>query len=126
MIILCLRTDNPLAEVALYEDEKLLEHVAWEAHRQLAETLHVKIQDLLSKHGADWKDIGGVVMYKGPGSFTGLRIGFSVGNAVAYANGVLVSAETGDDWQKKGVVALMAGKGEPAALPEYGGPAHTT
>jgi tRNA threonylcarbamoyladenosine biosynthesis protein TsaB len=37
-------------------------------------------------------DIEGVVCFKGPGSFTGLRIGLTVGNALAYAQNIPVVA----------------------------------
>ena len=126
MIILCMRTDNPMAELALYEDEKLRQHISWEAHRKLAETLHRQTEKLLHEQSIEWKDIGGIVLYKGPGSFTGLRIGFSVGNALAYANHIPVAAENADDWQIRGVKLLLAGQGSDTAMPEYGGPAHTT
>lgn len=126
MIILCMRTDNPTAELALFEDEKLRQEISWEAHRKLAETLHQQIEKLLHEQSLNWKDIGGIVLYKGPGSFTGLRIGFSVGNALAYTNRVPVAAVNGDGWQISGVKCLLAGQGTDTALPEYGGPAHTT
>ena len=126
MIFLSLRSDNPMAEAALYDNEHEKQTITWEAHRMLAETLHQKIETLLKENDVKWENIEGVVLYAGPGSFTGLRIGFSVGNAIAYANKVQIVAETGDDWQMRGVTRLMGCQGDVVALPEYGGPAHTT
>ncbi len=126
MIILSIRSDNPMAEVALYDNGQEKKNIKWEAHRMLAETLHQKIETLLQENDVKWENIKGVVLYAGPGSFTGLRIGFSVGNAIAYANKVQIVAESGDDWQLRGITKLMSGQGDAIALPEYGGPAHTT
>jgi len=126
MIILTLRTDKPEAEIGLYENDKQLFYEVWHAHRELAETLHKKIQELLNRSSKELSDIQGVVCFKGPGSFTGLRIGLSVGNALAYAQDIPIVSEEDPDWLEKGVKGLLAGKSDKIALPEYGAPAHTT
>jgi hypothetical protein len=46
MIILTIRTDKPEAEIGLYDDEKQIIYETWQAHRQLAETIHLKIKEL--------------------------------------------------------------------------------
>jgi tRNA threonylcarbamoyladenosine biosynthesis protein TsaB len=126
MIILTLKTDNPEAELALYNGDVLLAQETWQAHRMLAETIHSKIEELLKKEKLDWQSIGGIVCFAGPGSFTGLRIGLSVGNALAYGLSVpIVSAKT-PTWAKDGVSRLLAGEKDPLALPEYGAEAHIT
>ncbi len=126
MIILIIRTDNPQAEVGLYDDSQQLAYETWQGHRQLAETLHTKINELLKVQGKDWVDISGVVAYQGPGSFTGLRIGLSVSNAIANANGAPIVATTGDTWVADGLGLLALGKGTTAVIPEYGAPVHIT
>jgi tRNA A37 threonylcarbamoyladenosine modification protein TsaB len=85
MIILTLRTDKTEAEIGLYDNEKQLAYEIWYAHRELAETIHKKLAEILDKASKELNDIGGVVCFKGPGSFTGLRIGLTVGNALARA-----------------------------------------
>ena len=126
MIIICLKTDEPEALVELYEDTTLLAKMTWQAHRQLAETIHKKIEDLLAKQQIKLKDVAGFVCYKGPGSFTGLRIGLSTGNALAYGLGVSVVAQNGNDWQQKGIERLMLGQNEETSMPEYGGKINIT
>lgn len=126
MIILTLRTDKPEAEIALIDGDKVLEQKTWLAHRQLAETLHSVIKETLQKQGKEWDEIQGIVVYKGPGSFTGLRIGLSVANALAFGVGASIVGQTGDDWRKEGIKELLAGQNQKQVLPEYGADVHIT
>ena len=126
MTILTLRTDKPEAEVGLFNGQTKIAYEIWEAHRKLAETIHHKIEALLQASGKTWLDVDGVVAYQGPGSFTGLRIGLSVENAIGYSLQVPVVATQGDDWIHKGIERLMAGEQDEVALPFYGGEANIT
>lgn len=126
MLILTVRTDKPEAELSLYKDAKLLEKIQWEAHRQLAETIHTKILALLKSQKLDWHELKGLVVYQGPGSFTGLRIGLSVSNALAAGLHLPIVPVQGGDWQQKGIDRLLKGDNEYVALPEYGAEPHIT
>jgi tRNA threonylcarbamoyladenosine biosynthesis protein TsaB len=126
MKILILRTDKPEAEIYIYDGDKKFAEIRWEAHLKLAETLNSKIEEILNKSSISYGDLDGVVIYKGPGSFTGLRIGMSVANAIAYAQDIPVVAKTGEDWIKESIKDLQAGKFDKIATPEYGSPAYTT
>lgn len=125
MLILTLRTDKPEAEIGLYEDTQQLAYETWHAHRQLAETLHARIEALLKAKGKLLEDIDGIVAYQGPGSFTGLRIGLSVANALSYSLGAPVVAY-GGNWIEEGIGVLRSGKNGQIALPDYGGDVHIT
>lgn len=126
MIIVTIRTDNPIAELGVYDGTKKLTYITWEAHRQLAETLHQRLKDVLDYQSLNWSDVNGVVAYQGPGSFTGLRIGLSVANALASGSSLPITAQTGEDWIEKGVSYLISGGSDEVALPEYGAPVHIT
>jgi len=126
MLIITLRTDKPEAELGLFEDETQLYYYTWHAHRELAETLHAKLNDLLNKNSMQLHDIQGVVVFKGPGSFTGLRIGITVANALAYSLNVPIVSVEDPEWLQKGTKRLLAGESEPVALPEYGAAPHIT
>ena len=126
MLILTLRTDNPQAELGLFDDDKQLAYQTWQAHRQLAETIHSKIEALLQESSKTWPDIDGIVVYRGPGSFTGLRIGLSVANAIASSLDVPIIGATGDSWVEEGIKVLRTGKTDEIVLPEYGAPVHIT
>lgn len=125
MLILTIRTDKPAAEVGLYDDETQLVYEVWQAHRELSDTIHKKIKAILESQNKDFKDIEGIVCYKGPGSFTGLRIGITVADAFAYGLDIPIVAAT-DDWIEQGIKRLKAGENERIALPHYGAPVHIT
>ena len=149
MIILALRTDKPKAELYLYEDKKELGQLKWQAHRELSSTIHKQIDKILNprtkisklrnpitdysardlvrgKQVFSLGDIGGIVCFKGPGSFTGLRIGLSVANALAYVTNIPIVARKGDDWLEQGIKDLQAGKNDKIVVPYYDRLAATT
>ena len=126
MIILAIRTDKPEAEIGLFDGKTKLGRETWQAHRQLAETLHGKIEALLKTHGKDWQDIGGIACFQGPGSFTGLRIGLTVGNTLAYSYDVPIVATQDPDWCEAGIQRLLDGGSDSRAMPFYGADAHIT
>ncbi len=126
MIIVTLRTDKPEAELALYDDEQQLAQRTWLAHRQLAETLHSTIEALLISQQKNWEDMQGIVCFQGPGSFTGLRIGLTVANALSESYHIPIVAEQGHSWLLTGIHRLMNGKTDELALPFYGADAHIT
>jgi tRNA threonylcarbamoyladenosine biosynthesis protein TsaB len=125
-MILVLRTDKPEAELGLYDGQEQIAYQTWQAHRQLAETIHIKIRDLLKQHKHDLVDITGIVVYQGPGSFTGLRIGMSVANALAYSLDIPVAVGPGDEWIEKGISILLAAPSKRPVVPDYGAHVHTT
>jgi len=126
MIILTIRGDKPEAELALFDDRQKLGEIIWLAHRTLADTIHLKIEELLKSCSYTWQDIGGIVCFRGPGSFTGLRISLTVANAMAYGLKIPILSAKGKKWQADGIKRLLAGENETIAVPEYGSEPHTT
>jgi tRNA threonylcarbamoyladenosine biosynthesis protein TsaB len=126
MIILCIRTDKPGAELYLYDDNEKLGAIKWEAHLKLAETIHTQIQDILNQSSISLQDLKGLVVYSGPGSFTGLRIGIATANALAYSVKIPVVGANGSDWIAGGIEKILGGNNDYIALPDYDRPASTT
>jgi tRNA threonylcarbamoyladenosine biosynthesis protein TsaB len=98
----------------------------WQADRALAKGLLGYIQTQLENQSKTWTDLTGLGVFKGPGSFTGLRIGITVLNTVAYAQNIHIVGETGEDWQEVAVNRLLNGESDSIVLPEYGGEANIT
>jgi hypothetical protein len=51
------------------------------------------IEKILEKNGVGFKDLTGVEVETGPGSFTGVRVGVSVANALGFSLGILVNGK---------------------------------
>ena len=98
----------------------------WQADRTLARDMLAYMRDRLAEHDATLDDIEGIGVFRGPGSFTGLRIGMTVLNTLAQANRVAIVGELGNDWEEKCLERLVRGDNDHIVLPEYGGDAHVT
>jgi tRNA threonylcarbamoyladenosine biosynthesis protein TsaB len=126
MLTLTIRTDNPEAEVGLFDNDAKLDYQTWQAHRELSVTLHRKVADMLKNQGKELKDVQGIVCFEGPGSFTGLRIGLTVANALAYGLHIPIVATRDEDWIQVGLNRIKSGDDDRIALPHYGAPVHIT
>ena len=126
MLILTVRTDSPQAELGLYEDRAQLAYVSWQAHRELGRTVHSKIKELMESKGHAMDDVAGVVAFRGPGSFTGLRIGLTVADALAYGNACPIVGSMGEQWIEDGLARVLAGEDDRIVTPEYGAEANIT
>lgn len=126
-MIVGLRTDSPDAEVHVFAvgGKKISSHV-WHAGRALGKDLLAVIHGQLQAAGADWSDVTGVIVFEGPGSFTGLRIGITVANTLAYVRGVPIIAAKGNEWLHIGIRRLNNNENDQLALPHYGAEAHIT
>jgi tRNA threonylcarbamoyladenosine biosynthesis protein TsaB len=120
MLSLTIRTDKPEAEIGLFQDATKIDYETWLAHRELAETIHLKIDELLKKNQKTLENLGGIVVYQGPGSFTGLRIGISVANALADGLEIPIVAGIGDEWLEMALDRLAKGENDKMVIPEYG------
>ncbi|MGH7142469.1 MAG: hypothetical protein ACREF5_03340 [Candidatus Saccharimonadales bacterium] len=126
MIIISIRTDKPEAEIGLFDNDHQLGYEVWLAHRELSSTIHTKLHSLLKSYGKTINDIEGIVAYEGPGSFTGLRIGLSLANALAYSLTIPIVAGRGKNWLKIGRTRLLKEENDDTVLPKYGAPVHIT
>jgi len=121
MRILAIRTDRPEAELGLFDNSELFDELKWRAGRNLSLTILAKITELLKKNGLDFHKLDGIAVYKGPGSFTGLRIGISVANTLAYGLRIPVASAASRQWPQIALDKLLKGENEQIVLPKYGG-----
>lgn len=124
-MILLLDTSTPLCQLAIIDGERRYDH-QWQADRQLAHGLLGCIMEQLAAHGFSPKDITGIGVMQGPGSFTGLRIGLTVANTIADAERLPIVGAITDDWQDEAIARLRAGDNEKIVLPFYGSDATIT
>jgi tRNA threonylcarbamoyladenosine biosynthesis protein TsaB len=92
MLILAADTSLPILSVALVKDTQLLGATALEGRSSRNEKLLPAIDWLLTETGSDRKDIDLFTVTRGPGSFTGVRIGLATMQGMALALGKPVCA----------------------------------
>jgi tRNA threonylcarbamoyladenosine biosynthesis protein TsaB len=124
-MIVLLDTSTPVCKISFVDSDWYFDD-EWESGRTLAKGLLGYIQDALAKNHKNWADITGIVAFKGPGSFTGLRIGLTVLNTLADSESIPIVGTTGDDWQTQGLTRLEKGENDELVMPEYGAPPHIT
>ena len=126
-MILALRTDKPEAELYLYKDTAtLVDSHSWLAHLELSDTLLEKIEMILLKNDQTLDELTGICIYQGPGSFTGLRIGITVANTLAYALNIPIVGAEGEAWLAESMSKIGSQNVPQVIMPTYGSEAHIT
>ena len=77
MKILSLDCATECATVAILEDDKLIGEISFNYKKQHSVILMPMIDEVLKNTSLNINDIDGFVVSKGPGSFTGLRVGMA-------------------------------------------------
>ena len=96
--IIVFDTSTKACSVSLYRDSELLAswHQVAEGYTH-AEELHVRILEVMQKAEVKFSQLDAVAVGKGPGSYTGLRIGVSSAKGLAYGLDIpLMSIESLD------------------------------
>lgn len=94
-LILLIETATTSCSVALSEGSKIL--AVKEANERNIHATHITlfIEDVMKQSGKEYSQLSAVAVSKGPGSYTGLRIGVSTAKGLCYALNIpLVSVNT--------------------------------
>ncbi len=85
-MILCIETATTNCSVALGKEGKLVAlKEDYSSDYSHAERLHLFIDAILRENDLESKDLSGVAVSKGPGSYTGLRIGVSAAKGLCFS-----------------------------------------
>ena len=94
-MIICLETATNLCSVALCNSAGVISLRESNDLKSHASMLTVFIEEILKETGIKTRDLDAVAVSKGPGSYTGLRIGVSVAKGIAYASSIpLIGIDT--------------------------------
>lgn len=115
-----IRTDSPEAQFYLYKGTNCVTKKTWQADRNLASDLLSEIEIFLNENNQQLKTLNGLFVYLGPGSFTGLRIGITVMNTLAYGLSLPIVGENNDLWSAKASARLLRGDNDISVQPFYG------
>jgi tRNA threonylcarbamoyladenosine biosynthesis protein TsaB len=127
MLILAIEAASPVTKLWLITSHiPLTPTLEWESGRNLADELLPALMKLLNDTKVNLSDLSGIVLYAGPGSFTSLRIGHSVANALASSLAIPVISEKAENWLEVGLKRLKGSENDRIALPFYGSEANVT
>ena len=85
MIAILLDSSNTNLSVGIAKDNILLDYISYEAWQRQSEYMIVELNKLLEKHNIKKEDITDVMVAKGPGSYTGVRIAITIAKTIAVA-----------------------------------------
>ncbi len=108
-LLLCIDTSLEQASIVFSENghviagktnKKQVDHASW---------IHTAIQQLLAENGHSLRDLQGIAVVAGPGSYTGLRVGMSTAKGLCFALDLplltlntlelMASAQSEAEWQ---------------------------
>ena len=94
-MIICLETATNLCSVALCDSTGIISLREDSESKSHASQLTVFIDEIFRENGIRALDLDAVAVSKGPGSYTGLRIGVSVAKGIAYGASIpIIGIET--------------------------------
>lgn len=94
-LLLSIETATTVCSIAIHKDGKLLSTQSLYLNQSHSSLLSPVIESLISYTGYSLSNLDGIVVSRGPGSYTGLRIGASTAKGLCYALDIpLISVNT--------------------------------
>ncbi|TLN04343.1 tRNA (adenosine(37)-N6)-threonylcarbamoyltransferase complex dimerization subunit type 1 TsaB, partial [bacterium] len=110
MFVLGIETATQVAGVAVVNEDRLVAERFVHNRKTHSQNLLPMIQQVLEDTGISPRELGGIAVSGGPGSFTGLRIGMAAAKSMAQVLGIPVTAVPTLDalaWNVTGVEGLI-------------------
>ncbi|MBL7965726.1 MAG: tRNA (adenosine(37)-N6)-threonylcarbamoyltransferase complex dimerization subunit type 1 TsaB [Prolixibacteraceae bacterium] len=86
--ILIIETSTEICSVALVQDGQVIDSIESGEGQNHARLTSVFAEQLLRRNNINPKELGAVAVSRGPGSYTGLRIGVSTAKGICYAGNI--------------------------------------
>jgi len=94
-LTLFIDTNVDATKIVVFAGNKILKAKEWRGGGDLSETLLSRINKLLGDLKLKLSNLNQIAVFSGPGSYTGLRIGITVANFLAWSLNIpIVAAET--------------------------------
>lgn len=84
-MILAINTGSENNSIALYYPPKIKDEIVWQTSHTQSQELLPKIDKLLKSNKIKLSDLKTIGVFQGPGSYTGLRVGISIANTLAWS-----------------------------------------
>jgi len=115
--ILIIETATEVCSVALSRNGELIDLLESKEGQNHARLVSIFTENLLSRQGMKPGELDAVAVSKGPGSYTGLRIGVSTAKGICYASNIPLLAIGTLEAMAKHVSLNLSGYGIPDDLP---------
>lgn len=92
MYTLLLDSSNKLLVVGLAKDNKVIDSIIYEAWQKQSEYMISEINNIFTRNNIDPKEVNEIIVTKGPGSYTGLRIALTIAKIYGYILNIPVYA----------------------------------
>ncbi len=100
LLFLLIDTSTSKGSIGISKDLDLIGIKYFSSDQSTIQEIHIFIQELLLENNITLHQINAIVLSKGPGSYTGLRIAYSVAKAVCYSlNLFLIEIDTLYSWR---------------------------
>jgi len=121
-------TEKDSFDIALFDKENVIKKKTVQSHRKHSEKLLKSIEQILSSKKSSLKNIQGIIVVRGPGSFTSLRIGIATANALAFGLGVSIAGVGKHEDLDKIVSSIekLFQRKPSIVIPKYGKEPHIT
>jgi len=87
MIVLGIDTSGYVNAVGVVDGDRVLADATFPARTDTLEQIVANIDATLKSAGLTLKDVGGIGVGLGPGSWTGIKVGVTVGKMLAFSTG---------------------------------------
>jgi tRNA threonylcarbamoyladenosine biosynthesis protein TsaB len=92
MKLLGIETSGDVAGVAVADETGLAAELLFRHRMELSRFLAPRIQEVLALASIGVQELEGIAVSRGPGSYTGLRIGVTAAKSLAFARGLPIAA----------------------------------
>jgi tRNA threonylcarbamoyladenosine biosynthesis protein TsaB len=124
MFNLLLDSSNQNLSVGLSQKGKLIDEISYDAWQTQSELMISEVDKILKKHNATRQDLAAVVVSKGPGSYTGVRIALTIAKTISFALNIplyLVSSLEALKDSDKPTICLMNARSKRSYVGVYQG-----
>jgi len=106
MYTLAINTASSRTALVLARDQQIVAERSWKSENDEAEKIMPTIREMLGE--ISFEQINRVLVLRGPGSFTGLRVGITVANTISYLVGAkLFQISTFEYWHRLSSLPIL-------------------
>ncbi len=125
MNVLGIQTKDNFIRLKILIGQNVFEYER-QVDREMSRQILSFIEESLEKTDLKYQDLTGIVIFRGEGGYTSLRIGVTVANSLAFGLNIPIVGESTEEWFENGKKRLQNQQNDKNVLPIYKNPAVIT